>query len=145
IATDNNGVLLRVERDSGSGPTGRVELNLSDGALVSGDIRDDTSDLNLLTADGGTHLSLDNVRYTGAVQNLRSLSVSNQAQIGGGSAAVPNTVLEDVLADAARLAGNWQIGGVLTAVNGARVAPRQFDRSNNHQCHQLGPRHCLRS
>lgn len=123
VATDNNGVLLLVERASSLNPTGRVELNLSDGAVVSGDILDDTNDLTLLTADGGTHLAVDNVNYTGTVQNVRSLSATNLAQIGGGSAVTPNTVLEDVLAETARIAGNWQIGGTLTAINGARMAP----------------------
>lgn len=122
VATENNGKLLVVTRSSSPDLTGRVELNLRDGAQVSGAILDDNSDLSLLSADGGTHLAVDNAHYMGNVQNIRSLSVLNSAHVAGGLTS-PNTVLEDVTIEAAELAGNWKIGGVLHARNGARVAP----------------------
>ncbi|MCX5591853.1 autotransporter domain-containing protein [Alcaligenes endophyticus] len=122
VATENNGALLLVERDT-SIQTGRVELTISDGATVSGSITDDAGSLTDLTATGGTFVALNQAQYAGAVQNVRGIELSNGSTLSGGSFAAPNTVLEDVQIDQSTLAGNWNIGGTLHALNGARVAP----------------------
>lgn len=121
-ATANDGTLLHVDRDP-SVPTGRVELNIADGAVVAGAIRDDAASLAGLTADGGTHVSLNNAAYAGSVQNVRTVALANNARIGGGGLAAPNTVLENVSVDNAVLSGNWRIAGTLQAGNNGRVAP----------------------
>lgn len=122
VATDNNGTLLRVERDAGV-PTGRVDLNIADGARVAGSIIDNVGGLAALTADGGTFVSLNNAQYSGLVQKVRGIQAGNGAHLGGGTVAAPNTVLENVSVDKATLTGNWQIAGALQARNGARIAP----------------------
>lgn len=122
VATENNGALLLVVRDINN-QTGRVELAIGDGATVSGSITDSVDSLSDLTATGGTFVVLNQAQYTGAVQNVRAIELSNNSILSGGSLGAPNTVLEDVQLDQSTLAGNWNIAGTLHARNGARVAP----------------------
>lgn len=121
VATNNNGTLLEVLRMVS--PEGRTDLNLTNGATVSGKIFDWAGSLADLAADGGTYLTLRDANYAGTVTNVRSINIEDGARIGGGSLATPNTVFEDVSVDDAVFTGNWTIGGTLTANNGARIAP----------------------
>lgn len=122
VATENNGTLLFVDRDTNN-QTGRVELAISDGATVSGNITDTVSSLADLTADGGTFVTLNNAHYTGNMRNVRGIELANGSHLGGGAPSTPNNVLENIQLDQSTLAGNWNIAGTLEARNGARVAP----------------------
>lgn len=122
VATDNDGTLLNVLRDINT-PTGRVDFNITGTADVAGDIRDSATSLADLTATGGTYLMLDAANYHGNVHNVRELSLTNGARIGGGLAATPNILLADMFVNASVLSGHWNIAGTLNAQNGSRIAP----------------------
>ncbi len=123
IATANNGTLLHVLRDTTT-RTGRVNLNILNGAQVAGDIIDLADSAAVLTPDGGTFLTIDNAQYHGHVQNVRHIQLNNGAHISGGTHGTPNTVLDDIHIDpSSTLAGHWHVGGTLHASNGARIAP----------------------
>ncbi|WP_449101553.1 autotransporter outer membrane beta-barrel domain-containing protein [Pseudomonas veronii] len=75
VATQNNGTLLRVNREDGAG--GDVTLNLGAGSVTSGDILD-TDDHNI----GGTDVTLEaGAFWTGIMQGVRNFFSEQKSDV----------------------------------------------------------------
>lgn len=135
-----SGPLLQVTR-SGTGADGKVDAAWAAGAQVRGDLIDTggasgPGGLYVTLGDGASYEGrTDGVRQFAATGNNRlsfqagstlgSLSVAAGGLAEGGTTAAPIRASGGVALNGARLAGNWDIGGTLSARSGAVIDPGQ--------------------